>query len=87
MKKSTLIRKLQEIPEDPEIRIFDWRKNLSEDSGDGSFAGIYDFEVSMETLSEKEKEYYKEVHGKDYVPWVQLSFESDDYSNEGVKHD
>ena len=87
MKVSDLIKKLQEFPQNLEVKIFDWRKNLNEDWGDGSSAGIYDIEVSMEKYSEDEKEYYKEQHGKDFIPFVQLTFESDDYSDEGVKYE
>ena len=87
MKVSELIKKLQEFPQDLEVKIFDWRKNLNEDWGDGSSAGIYDIEVSMDDYTEDEKEYYKERHDKEFVPWVQLSFESDDYSDEGVRYE
>ena len=33
MKVSDLIKKLQEFPQDLEVKIFDWRKNLNEDWG------------------------------------------------------
>lgn len=87
MKVSDLIKKLQEFPQDLEVKIFDWRKNLNEDWGDGSSAGIYDIEVSMDNYTEDEKEYYKERYDKEFIPWVQLSFESDDYSDEGVRYE
>ena len=79
MRVSDLIKKLQEFPQDLEVKIFDWRKNLNEDWGDGSSAGIYDIEVSMDNYTEDEKEYYKERYDKEFIPWVQLSFESDEY--------
>lgn len=87
MNVAKLIKKLEEFPRDAEVRIFDWRKNLNEESGDGSgnSAGVYQFEVSMEILSDDEKEYYKEMHDQDYKSWVQLSFESDDYNDDGGK--
>lgn len=87
MKVSELIKKLQEFPQDMDVKIFDWRKNLSEDYGDGSSAGIYDIEVSVEDLSEDEIKYLEEVHGRKFKPFVQLSFESDDYSDEGVRYE
>ena len=87
MKVSELIKKLQEFPQELEVKIFDWRKNLNEDWGDGSSAGIYDIEVSMDNYTEDEKEYYKERYDNEFIPWVQLSFESDDYSDEGVHYE
>ena len=87
MKVSELIKKLQEFPQELEVRIFDWRKNLSEDLGDGSYAGIYDIDVSMDELTQDEKECYKEFHNKEFIPFVQLTFESDDYSEEGIKYE
>lgn len=87
MKVSDLIKKLQEFPQDLEVKIFDWRKNLNGDWGDGSSAGIYDIEVSMDNYTEDEKEYYKERYDNEFIPWVQLSFESDDYSDEGVHYE
>lgn len=87
MKVSELIKKLQEFPQDMDVKIFDWRKNLSEDSGDGSGAGIYDVEVSAEGSSEYEIKYLEEVHGRKFKPFVQLSFESDDYSDEGARYE
>lgn len=89
MKVQELIKKLQEFPQDTEVRIFDWRKNLYDDNGDGtaSYSGIYSFDVSMDKLSVDELEYYKEMNEKDYKPWVQLSFENEDYSDDGDKLD
>ncbi|AZA60790.1 hypothetical protein [Chryseobacterium indoltheticum] len=87
MKKLDLIKKLETIDGNPEVKIFDWRKNLSEDSGNGSSAGVYELEVAIEVLSDDEKDYYKEMNDRDYIPWIQLSFESEDYSDEGVKYD
>ena len=87
MKVSELIKKLQEFPQELDIKIFDWRKNLNEDFGDGSSAGIYDFEVTIEDLSEDEIKYLEELHDRKFKPFVQLVFESEDYSDEGVKYD
>lgn len=87
MNVAELIKKLEEFPKDAEVRIFDWRKNLNEEPGDGSgnSSGIYQFEISMETLSDDEKEYYKEMHEQDYKSWIQLIFENDDYNDECEK--
>jgi len=47
MTKEELIKQIQEnVPDKAEIVIFDHRKNLEHDDGDGSGAGIYkDFSV------------------------------------------
>lgn len=87
MKVSELIKALQEYPQDIEVKIFDWRKNLNDMDEDGSSEGIYDFNVNMEVLSDDEKEYYKDFHDRDFKPFLELSFNSDDYSDEGAKYD
>lgn len=72
MKKEDLIKKIQNIvPDGAEVVIFDHRKNLDDDYGDGSSAGIYrDFEVAHFTVTEI----------KDgCVPFSVLQFDNDDY--------
>mgnify|MGYP003484590225 CR=1 FL=1 len=81
MKVSELIKKLQEFPKDMDVQIFDWKKNLSEDFGEGSSAGIYELKVEGYDLSDLE--ILKEVHGRTFKPFVQLTFNSEDYDNEG----
>lgn len=84
MKKEKLIEELQKLPDGVEVVVFDWRKNLSEDSGDGSSAGIYpEFDVELHKLEGDEAEFYKEQHDKDFVPFASLSFASDDYDDAG----
>lgn len=41
MKKEELIEKLQKLPDNIEVCVFDWRKNVNDDCGDGSGVGIY----------------------------------------------
>ena len=68
------------------VAIFDHRKNLGDDCGDGSSAGIYpEIEPTVMELTEPDEvEYYKEQHdGKAYKPWAALSFDNEDYDKEG----
>lgn len=54
MKKEDLIKKINEtIPDGAEVVIFDHRKNMNDDNGDGSSVGIYkEFEVAHFTDEE-----------------------------------
>jgi hypothetical protein len=84
MKKEKLIEELQKLPDGIEVVVFDWRKNLSEDDGDGSGAGIYpEFDVEFHQLEPDEAEYFKERNDKDFVPFISLGFKSDDYDDDG----
>lgn len=71
MKKEKLIEILQGMPEDTEVCIFDHRKNLDRDFGDGSSDGVHsDFEVEVIT---------KENVTEDSKPFIALMFDNDDY--------
>lgn len=72
MKKEDLIKKIQEtIPDGAEVVIFDNNKNLNDDTGNGSSAGIYkDFEVVHFTADEIQ-------HG--CIPFSALIFNNEDY--------
>lgn len=72
MRKEELIKQIQEqIPDGTEVVIFDHRKNLADDIGDGSSAGIYkDFDVYHYTQ--------KEV-ADGSVPFAVLAFNNEDY--------
>jgi hypothetical protein len=84
MKKEKLIEQLQMLPDGVEVILFDWRKNLSEDSGDGSSAGIYpEFDVELHQLEPDEAEFYKEQHDEDFKPFAALGFGNDDYDDDG----
>lgn len=77
MKKEKLIEELQKLPDGIEVCVFDWRKNLNADYGDGEgcSAGIYpnfDIEVQQKnTIPEKTK------------PFATLNILNDDYDNNG----
>lgn len=78
MKKEELIKQIQEkVPNGAEVVVFDWRKNLSEDWGEGSSAGIYkEFDVEVHTAEEI----------KDgCIPFASITFNSDDYTDQGEK--
>ncbi|MBT0551960.1 hypothetical protein [Riemerella anatipestifer] len=83
MKNRDLIEKLKQLPPDVEVKIFDWRKNLEYDIGDGSSEGIYDFDVELHKLSEDEKECVKEHRGREPKDFITLSFENEDYNDDG----
>jgi hypothetical protein len=75
MKKEELIKKIQEtVPDGAEVVIFDHRKNLNDDIGDGSSAGIYqDFEV----------EHYTEESIKDgCIPFSALVFDNEEFEDQ-----
>lgn len=86
----TLIKTLTDIQaKHPGINVavFDYKKNIGDDCGDGSHAGIYsNFEPAVMDITEPDEvEYYREQHdGNNYTPWVALSFENEDYDENGV---
>ena len=80
MKKELLIEELQKLPDGIEVCVFDHRKCMHDDSGDGSSEGVHpEFNVEVISIEPEEVEHYKEHHGKDFIPWAALSFENDDY--------
>lgn len=84
MKKEKLISKLQALPDGIEVCIFDWKKSLHHDSGDGSSEGVHpEFEVELHELTPDEAEYYQEREGKPFKPFATLTFENDDYDDAG----
>lgn len=88
MKKEDLIKKLQELPDGIEVCLFDWRKNLGDDHGDGSYEGIVsDFEVEHQKLDKDDAEHWEIANGKKYISWASLSFNNDDYNDSGSKLD
>ncbi len=71
MKKEELIKQLQALPDGVEVVIFDHRKNLDQDSGDGSSAGIYkDFQISHHTPEEI---------ADGCIPFASMAFDNEDY--------
>jgi hypothetical protein len=78
MLKEDLIKQIQEnIPDGMEVVLFDHRQNLNDDIGDGSSYGIYkDFEIGVHT---------KEEIKDGCIPFAYLSFDNDDYNDDGEK--
>jgi len=77
MKKEALIAALQALPDGVEVCVFDWRKELHNDPGDGSGckAGIYpDFQIEMAG------EDFKAEGSPDFAL---LGFDNDDYDDDG----
>jgi hypothetical protein len=68
MLKNDLIEQVRAIPGNPEVCLFDWQRNIKEDSGDGSGCGVYsEFDVSLQ--------------GKDEIPegtepWIAVGFKN-----------
>ena len=79
MKKEELIKQIQEkVPDGAEVVIFDHRKNLSDDWGDGSSSGIYkNFEVHNHS---------KEEIADGAIPLASLIFNNDDYNEDGSRN-
>ncbi len=82
MKKQELIEKLQALPDDINVILFDHRMNLNIGGGEPESAGCYsDFDISLmhHDLSEDEKEYYRERHDFVPKPVIVISFDNPDY--------
>lgn len=81
MKKSELIKKLEAVPGDPDVAIFDHEKNAHDDIGDGSSVGVYsDIQVEMINIDINPKD-WAELHEDDPMPkpWLALCFKNEDY--------
>lgn len=90
MIKSELIKKLNEIQGDPEVKIYDHRKLLHHASDEPTNEGLYgDFDVHQlnDDLSDDEIKYTEEMHEFTPVPFIVLSFDNDDYTDDGEKID
>jgi len=84
MKVKELISELEKQPQDLEVCIFDYLKNFHDDCGDSTSSGVYNFEVEHMQIEDKdEQEFYDERYDKPFVPWVALTFKSDDYTENG----
>lgn len=84
MKKEELIKKLEQLPAGAEVCIFDFRKAINEDWGDGTSAGVYsDFAVELIDFTADEKEFIEESSGKKFKAWIGLNFDNVDYTDDG----
>lgn len=82
MKRSELIGRLLEMPgKDPEVKIFDYKMNLYNDTGEGASEGIYDPEVDY-----VDNKYFLEEgedpHEDMGPPFIGLIFSNPDYEDD-----
>lgn len=75
---SELIEHLQKMPQDVNICIFDWRKNLFEGGGDPVPDGIQKVKDIELLPYDNEDEDNEEITSK----WVSLNYENEDYNEE-----
>lgn len=81
-----LIKELKKLPKGTDVCLYDWRKNLNNDVGDGSSAGIHpEFDIELQKLEGDELNYYEERHERKFVPWIAITFDNDDYNDDGTK--
>ncbi len=84
MTTQELIAELSQYPPETPCNIMDYRKNLGDDDGSGSFAGIYShISVEYHHLEKDEREFYEEQNNRPYVPWVSISFANEDFDDNG----
>jgi hypothetical protein len=70
MLKDELIARLQQIPGNPEVCIFDIKRNLADDTGEGSSAGLYpNIEISVHDRATSRV-------GDECGPWIGLGFDN-----------
>lgn len=74
MKNSELIKKLQSLPDDLEVTIFDWKQNVHKGE-DGTIGVHVKFEVELLDNDAEEKKQDK---------FIALTFENDDYNDDGT---
>ena len=71
MKVEKLIQELQKMPPNSEVCVFDWRKNIHHADDEPIGKGVEpDFKVEIEDAVP--------------APFVALSFENDDYNDDGT---
>lgn len=84
MKVEELIAELSKYPQEENVCIFDWRKNLHHASEETCPEGVYsDIKTERVALDKEEIEYAKDVYGTEHKPWIAITFENDDYSDDG----
>jgi|ERR1700761_216878 len=88
MTKREIINQLEALPvsDDTQVVIFDWRKNLGNDDGEGSREGWYeklDIDLINHNLSDDEKIDHFEITGFEPEVFITISFENNDYNDYG----
>jgi len=81
MKKSELIKKLEEIPGVPEIAILDWRKHALDDMSEGTGSGIYtDFRI--EKIEDTEEREGLSPEDQAQATWIAFAYTNESFDNE-----
>src|SRR5690606_16949330 len=75
MKNKDLIEILKGLDPEKDVCIFDWRKNLGSDLGDGSSEGIYR-DIKIIEMDEIQIQ-------NSSKPWIAITFENEDYEKDG----
>lgn len=84
MKKSDILKKLNEIPGDPEVAIFDWRKNVLDDLGVGSSSGIYQ-EFDVELMEDTEQREGVSPEDRAQASWIAFVYTNESFDDEFSK--
>ena len=88
MKIEKLIEKLNELQKthpNINVNLFDWRKNFGDDDEGSSSVGVYDnFDIEVIKLEGEEAKYYQEQNDKPFIAWIAVSFENEDYNEDGI---
>jgi hypothetical protein len=79
-----LIKKLEEMPQDMQINIFDWRKNLFIGDGDSVSDGIESVE-HIEIVPDNETTHLMQEDGDKISQWVAIIYNNNDYNEGGEK--
>lgn len=81
MKVKELIAKLQAMPQDMNVNIFDWRKNFFRGGGDPVSDGITRIEI-VEVIPDDDTFAEMLDDDQDIQQWVGLTYENDDYTED-----
>lgn len=80
MKVKDFIEKLQEMPQDMNINIFDYRKNMYRGGGDSCSDGVCEI-TSISIVPDEETFSLMLENGEDIFQWVAIDYENDDYED------
>ncbi|GAE83364.1 hypothetical protein [Bacteroides reticulotermitis] len=84
MKVKDLIKELKKYPQDEDVCVFDWRKSAHYGNDEPHSDAIYeDISIERIELDHEDSEFIKEVYGVESASWVAITFENDDYNDEG----
>jgi hypothetical protein len=86
MTRRELINKLEAMPVSDDARVWLWdieRDANQISDGDSASTSMYDFEIGVlnESLTEDEKEHYREAIGIEPEPFIAITFSNPDYED------